>query len=136
MSCSLLAPFIFLFCRVLYRGFSVSEIKRKGLERIRSRNNNEYINHAKIRVCVSCVWSPWRWDLTTLKLLRTRNPLCNFTILHKKKKGKLEDEQVFTVCVALNVPRRRCCSFIIDAKAVTVFFIYLFVAWCCRWGMW
>lgn len=34
---------------------------------------------------MSCVRSPWRWDLSELKLLRSYNLLCNFSILREKK---------------------------------------------------
>lgn len=34
---------------------------------------------------MSCVWSPWRWDLTELKLLRSLNLLCNVSILQEKE---------------------------------------------------
>lgn len=36
---------------------------------------------------MSCVRSPWRWDLSEFKLLGSHNLLCNFSILWKKKRG-------------------------------------------------
>lgn len=44
---------------------------------------------------MSCVWSPWRWDLSELKLLCSHNLLRNFSIRWRKN-WTLKDEQTIT----------------------------------------